>query len=184
MDYPERTESWLPFPGWEGWYEISDKGRFRSVDRVITDRDGGTRRCRGQILVLTPRGPYLYARLRRPGIQISVGAGPGVLTAFNRPARPGEECRHGPRGSHANWWPEDVCWGSKAENEADKLRDGTLLRGDQAPWAKLTEAAVIVCRQRRAAGEAIPVLAAEYRTSYAAMYAAVTGRRWQHLPMP
>lgn len=44
------TESWLAVCGFEGFYEVSDRGRVRSVDRVITRRNGMRYRARGRIL--------------------------------------------------------------------------------------------------------------------------------------
>lgn len=35
---------WLPVVGWEGYYEVSDQGQVRSVERVVTYRDGRSRR--------------------------------------------------------------------------------------------------------------------------------------------
>src|SRR5689334_18581457 len=43
------AENWLPIPGWEGYYEASDQGRIRSVDRIIP-WNGGFRNRKGRIL--------------------------------------------------------------------------------------------------------------------------------------
>lgn len=34
------TERWLPVPGWEGFYEVSDQGRVRGLDRVLVRKNG------------------------------------------------------------------------------------------------------------------------------------------------
>jgi NUMOD4 motif len=62
------TEHWRPVPGWEGWYEVSDRGRVRSVDRLVVRTDG--RRCEalGQNLRLQlDRGWLKSVILQRPG---------------------------------------------------------------------------------------------------------------------
>ena len=33
----QAAERWLPVPGYEGRYEISDRGNARSLDRVVAD---------------------------------------------------------------------------------------------------------------------------------------------------
>jgi hypothetical protein len=45
------NETWLPVPGFEGFYEANeDRMQVRSVDRVITDSRGQTRHMTGKIL--------------------------------------------------------------------------------------------------------------------------------------
>jgi len=36
----ETDERWLPIPGYEGFYEVSDQGRVRSLDRYVSTQDG------------------------------------------------------------------------------------------------------------------------------------------------
>lgn len=41
MKSPETTdEMWRPIPNFEGAYEVSSRGRVRSVDRSVTRRNG------------------------------------------------------------------------------------------------------------------------------------------------
>lgn len=47
------AEQWQPIDGWLGFYEESSRGRVRSVDHVIVDTRGFTRRVHGQVLKLT-----------------------------------------------------------------------------------------------------------------------------------
>ena len=99
-----------------------------------------------------------------------------VLEAFAGPPLPGQEGRHGPGGGHDNRWPENLCWGTKAENEADKLRDGTLLSGERVGTAKLTLAGVHDIRRRWLVGETRATLAAEYGVTTTTIGNAVRGR--------
>lgn len=56
-----KDERWIPIKEHEGFYEVSNKGRIRSVDRYI---DG--RLYNGKIICLTPTNKgYITARLRR-----------------------------------------------------------------------------------------------------------------------
>jgi hypothetical protein len=63
------TERWLPvLPDWVGFYEVSDRGRVRSVDRIVMRSDGRKVPTSGQIL--RQYQDHLGLRsvvLRRPG---------------------------------------------------------------------------------------------------------------------
>lgn len=61
-------ECWRWIPGFEGWYQVSTRGRVRSVDRWVIRKDGRKRLIKGQILKPT-RGDvgYLTVKLWRDG---------------------------------------------------------------------------------------------------------------------
>jgi hypothetical protein len=44
------AEQWRPIAGYEGFYEVSDRGRVRSLDRVVVRRDGAKYPVQGRIL--------------------------------------------------------------------------------------------------------------------------------------
>ncbi len=51
------TEEWKPVVGYDGFYEVSDMGRIRSLDRMIRRakrKGGGYQLCRGRILKARP----------------------------------------------------------------------------------------------------------------------------------
>jgi len=63
------NEEWRPVVGWEQWYEVSDLGRARSVDRVVTYSNGVSRETKGQLLkVKTNRGGNVYVTLCKDGV--------------------------------------------------------------------------------------------------------------------
>lgn len=43
-------ERWKYIPGTSGFYQVSDNGRLRSVDRTVTFKDGRVRKYKGQML--------------------------------------------------------------------------------------------------------------------------------------
>ena len=64
------SEQWKPIPGYEGWYEISDLGNIRSLDREIVQlsKSGGLirRRIKGCMVEPTDNGHgYLIVGLRK-----------------------------------------------------------------------------------------------------------------------
>lgn len=54
-------EEWLPIPGHEGHYEVSNHGRVRSLDRSVRSR-GGFRTAKGQVLA-QPIGSHGYPQV-------------------------------------------------------------------------------------------------------------------------
>jgi hypothetical protein len=60
-----KPELWLPIPGYEGYYEASNHGRIRSVDRIVGGV--GRHRLRGKLKSFCLSGPkgrkYYYVNL-------------------------------------------------------------------------------------------------------------------------
>lgn len=261
------VERWLPVPNWEGFYEVSDKSRVRSVSRVIEVCDGRRRRWPGRVLRPWPdHSGYPSVRLqagdRRESVAVHIlvqrafgittlvgivpdageperwlpvpewemyevsdlgrvrslhgGKGKGkrgglirqgrfadfpylgvmlygggrktrrlvhqlVMEAFVGVPPEGQEVRHGPGGTLDNRLA-NLCYGTRKENMADKVRDGTLVYGEGIVGSRLTEQVVIECRRRYAAGETAAALAAEFSVNAGTMGEAVTGETWARLP--
>lgn len=119
-------ETWLPIPGWEGFYEVSDLGRVRSVDRVIVRNTGSPQTWRGRILF---QGSHaydgrhsvsLYAEGRRETHRVA----PLVLQAFVGPRPEGMFCCHR-NGDCTNDRLSNLRWDTPSGNELDKRRHGT-----------------------------------------------------------
>ena len=57
---PPMPERWMPIEGYEGYYEVSDLGRVRSLDREIKHKRLGRQKCKGRIIsqTLDTRGYY------------------------------------------------------------------------------------------------------------------------------
>ena len=113
-------ERWLPIPGWEGLYEISDMGRVRSLDRIAANG----RFWKGRIRALTISNGYLAVSLWRGGsgeMRLVSGL---VATVFCGPKPPGKEVRH----LNGDAWDnraENLAWGTSSENKLDQVRHGT-----------------------------------------------------------
>jgi hypothetical protein len=113
-------EIWAAIPSRPG-YEASDQGRIRSVDRLITESTGKTRRHRGRVLRTTvlPNGYH----------HTFTGAGMGgyvhrlVLEAFVGPCPPGMEACHGIGGREDNRLT-NLRWDTHLANVADTVRQG------------------------------------------------------------
>ena len=115
------SERWLPVPGYEGVYEVSDLGRVRSMDRL----DSRGRKRRGR--VLSPRKTTRDHRsisLCLNAVSRSFQVHHLVLTAFVGPRPEGLE------GCHWDDDPTNNClsnlrWDTRSANVRDSVRNGT-----------------------------------------------------------
>ncbi len=60
------TEKWTHIKGWEGWYEISNFGNLKSLDRIVL-RGSGEMPFKGKMLTwrVNPLGYWYYQLLRK-----------------------------------------------------------------------------------------------------------------------
>jgi hypothetical protein len=109
-----------------------------------------------------------------------------VLETFVGPCPAGMECCHDPDPDPGNNRLGNLRWDTKSANQQDSIRHGTArsLPGELHPMAKLAESDAIAIIARRAVGESLDVLAADYRVSRPNIEAIVYGRSWKHLPRP
>lgn len=64
----KQEEIWRPIKGYEGFYEVSNRGRVRSVDRWVIGKDGKRYLFKGRILKpARNKWGYLCATLHRDG---------------------------------------------------------------------------------------------------------------------
>lgn len=132
------AETWKPIPKWEGYYEVSDRGQVRSLNRVIETKTGPQRK-RGKILAPSP-DKYGYPRvsLFRNGTGESRRVHQLVLEAFVGPCPEGMESLHRD-DNPANNRLENLRWGSRSENTFDKIENGNHLNAskNQCKWGHM-----------------------------------------------
>lgn len=117
------AEEWRAVPGHEGFYEVSDLGNVRSLDRIITDKRGFKLPRRGKPLRPTPSGPMSYPNLKLRGRTRYLHD--LVTSAFIGPKPPGQLVRH-LNGITSDARLSNLAYGTYAENFADSLRHGTF----------------------------------------------------------
>jgi DNA-binding XRE family transcriptional regulator len=140
-------EEWRPIEGHEGFYEVSNLGRVRSLDRVV-ETSTGKRKHKGKLLkqARTASG-YPIVCLRKEGKQLNQYVHRLVAVAFLGQPPEGHVVCHGPKGQQCNK-VTNLSWGTMKKNHGpDKLRDGTDGRGEKNPRAKLNEMQVRVIRR-------------------------------------
>ncbi|HAZ38112.1 MAG TPA: hypothetical protein DCY71_09765 [Clostridiaceae bacterium] len=69
MDTTKETEVWKEINGYEGYYQVSDLGRVRSLDRVITYKSGASKLLKGSVLNPTMNNGYKHVTLTIKGRQ-------------------------------------------------------------------------------------------------------------------
>lgn len=124
-DLQPSPERWLPVVGYEGFYEVSDHGRVRSVDRTVKFRDGRVFSYTSQLRSQTPQVPYghMAVGLKRKGKRRTVRVHRLVLEAFVGPCPPGMEGCHND-GNPANNHVSNLRWDTSSANKQDVLRHG------------------------------------------------------------
>lgn len=102
-----------------------------------------------------------------------------ICEAFNGPCPAGMQCRH-LDGDKTNNAAANLAWGTKAENEADKLRHGSHVNGEKNPMSVLTEETVFQMRDdRKRTGDSYAKIAARYSVSTMTAYRAITQQSWR-----
>jgi hypothetical protein len=177
----DSAEEWRAVPGFEGLYEVSDQGRVRSLDRTIEciGRWGGlvAKRHRGRILKpASGEGGHLWVGLGRDHRDFVHRL---VLTAFVRDRRDDEESRH-LDGNPANNRLENLAWGTRLENMADRKRLGeeNPPRGTRCRRAKFTEDDVYFIRREVNRGRSFAQIARVLGASRGAVGKVAMGYTW------
>lgn len=173
------TETWAPVIGFDGFYEASDQGRVRSVERSVAfGARGGRRKVGGVILkpVFGSRG-YPVVNLTKPGLRRQLFLHKVILEAFTGGRPEGMECCHN-NGDTTDARLANLRWDSRSGNHKDKRNHGTWQVGERANNVKLTNEVVLAIRRRKlTASEA----RREYGLSKTNACRIVNGVTWRHL---
>ena len=116
------AERWLPIPGYEGRYDVSDLGHVRSWLP-----NNGTPTPRALTTELNNHG-YLRAVLYKDRRKIGKRVHQLVMLAFVGPRPDGLETRH-LDGNRLNNALTNLAYGTSSENGFDTVRHGTFNNG-------------------------------------------------------
>ena len=175
----QSLEEWRPVVGYEGFFEVSSIGRVRSLERVVLRSNGSPQMIKGRIRKLREDNHgYVVMVLRKAGHRARTRKVHHlVLEAFVGPAN-GLHCRH-LDGCKTNNRVENLCYGTRKENEHDKLFHGTRAAGERHARSKLTDEAVrfIIKNPRVKNSE----LAAHFKVDPSAISNVRRGCTWRHV---
>lgn len=143
------NEEWREIPGLDGHYEASSLGRIRSRARVVIKRHytGKTVKQVYQARIKEPYTAHGYLRVAVAAGSIKRGMAVHelVLLAFVGP-RPGGCVSCHNNGNRYDNRAENLRWDTVLENNRDRVRHGTIPRGESSPTAKLTAAQAAAIR--------------------------------------
>lgn len=115
------SERWLPVVGYEGYYEVSDHGRVKSLDR--TDSIG--RKIKGRMMKTSfDPGGRVVVDLYRDGTRNMSRVHRLVTATFIGPCPSGREVCHND-GDQTNNHVSNLRYDTSSGNEMDKIRHGT-----------------------------------------------------------
>ena len=170
IEWTERT--WNPVPNFEGYYASAD-------GCILSKRSHQPR-------IMNPmkqKDGYLYVYLYDGyGNQKKMYVHRLVLMSWVGMPKDGQECRHLNDDPSDNRI-ENLLWGTRIENVADKRRNHGLQIGERSSSHKLTEGQVMEIRQRYSDGKSARELSAEYGVSHNAILKIARGSSWKHLPI-
>ena len=87
---------------------------------------------------------------------------------------------HGDGNRHNNHL-DNLRWGTRKSNAEDRLLHGTLLRGENAPGAKLSNAQVVEIKKALARGESLTILSRAHGVAVETINAIRRGESWSWL---
>jgi len=117
------VETWKPVVGWEGLYEVSDRGRVRSLGRVV-ETVRGPRHKKGIILASRWSGGYDFAALYKDGMRRSLRVHRLVMAAFMGPCPDGMEVCHN-NGNPSDNRLVNLRYDTASGNRLDRQLHGT-----------------------------------------------------------
>lgn len=174
-------ETWLPAQGYEGLYEVSSHGRVRSLPKVAYTYAGTRARViAGRVLKAGFDGKYYHVTPVKDGKQTTVKIHALVLNAFVGVCPQGMECRH-LDGNTANNRADNLCWGTKKQNAADRERHGTKLLGCRNPNARANPDMVLSIRKMFASGKPKSHIAKMLGLGETTVSSIVSRETWAHV---
>lgn len=167
-------ERWLPIVGYEGLYEVSDRGRVRRA---------GTERKRARLLKTFAQNGYLFVSLFREGHGHNISIHAAVMGAFTGPRPVGYHIHHG-NGDRQDNHLTNLQYLSPTEHARHRVyteswHDIRRPLGEEQHKARLTAEIVLSLRHRYwVGGETYSNLAREYGVCPSTIQRAVLGDSW------
>lgn len=145
------NEIWKDIKGYEGYYQISNLGQVRSLDRIIDSYSHRGKKkikmhIKGRILSQNKRPEgYRYLFLSKMNVSTPYSVHVLVLNEFvsTRPKKY-HACHN--NGDPSDNRLENLRWDTEKNNHKDKTNHDTLPKGSKNPNAKLKESDILWIR--------------------------------------
>ena len=168
-------EIWKPIIGFEGLYEVSDRGRIKRVK--------GFRACKDRILkpYANHRG-YLLIGLYKNSCVVGKQIHRLVLEAFIESCPEQKECNH-KNGIKTDNRLENLEWVTHSQNEKHKYNTLGYIgpRGERQGNSKLTTIEVLAIRQLCKRGYNQSRIAEWFNVTRGTINDIYNGKRWKHI---
>ena len=174
-----KGEEWVDIKGWEGYYQISNAGRVKSLARTVRSGFGGGRSL--DDLILKPQtidGKYTFVTLRKPLKEQPVRIHRLVAEHFVPNPHEGKYIEH-KNGNLLDNRYTNLCW--KKPFTLDKERNDFIKTGRRGRPSRLTEDDVIRIYIEATKGTKTTELAAAYNVNNSTISQIKSGKSWGHL---
>lgn len=179
-------EEWVPAVGFEGYYEVSNLGRVRSLDRLAKNSRGNRfRKWKGRLLQLnlSNRKKYINCKLSVGGKTYTRQLHWLVLASFRfKPSA--EKCHiNHIDGDKRNNRLDNLEWVTPKENVDHAVKTGLhkAAKGSNNGQSKLSEKLAVNIKKDILKGSLNVEIAKKYSVSLKIVSDIKTGRTWKHL---
>lgn len=171
-------EEWRSIPGYEKYYEISSEGRVRSFDRIVASG----RLRRGRTLSQAVVTGYMQVCLCVLGESKKFYTHVLVALSFIGSKPDGLEVNH-KDGNKSNNSVDNLEYITPSANMDHSYRSGLhfAMRGENNPFAKLTEGDVRKIRAMRESGEKVSSISKVMGISTTHVKYIVSRKAWSHI---
>jgi len=177
------NERWRPVVGYEGLYDVSDRGRIRSYWSSGPRSEAKVHKNTSHIMsVKKLRCGYPSVRLQRlDGSRTFRDVHSLIMRAFVGTRPRGQQVRH-LNGVRMDNRLENLRYGTPSENQMDRVLHGTSNRGERCGAAKLDEGSVKAIRAGVAAGTKQVHYVRLYGVYPTTISCIVNRKTWRHVP--
>lgn len=184
-------EVWRQIVGYENWYEVSNLGRVRSLDRIIIYKNGRKRKHKSKYLNSSSCYKYpivvLYSKNKLGKIFLIHRL---VAEHFIPNPNRKKTVNH-KNGNKKDNRAENLEWSSYKENNIHALKNGLRKKsgeGEKSPYHKLTKEDVLSIRKKYKKGindtnrgYSLYMLADEYGVGSTTIFSIIKRKTWKHI---
>lgn len=170
-------EEWIVIPGYEGYYEVSNLGNVRSLNRVVIRSDGRSKSVVGKNMKsFTSNNGYVKIHLLKNSVQKSHYVHRLVLNSFLNNIKSNELTVNHKDGIKTNNSIFNLEWATQKENNIHAVKTGLTT------WTKLNEEKVREIRELYKDGEfSQRALAKKFNVSQRLILFVLNGGAWDHV---